>query len=81
MSHFYGDLKGSRGRATRCGTSNSGIVSHVRGWNIGCRAEVYVDDYGVDCVKIWITGGSNGHQADKFLGVWQKMDDIFVKME
>lgn len=33
MATFYGNLKGSRGEATRCGTRNSGIMAAVRGFD------------------------------------------------
>jgi len=32
MAHFYGNLKGSRGEATRCGTANSGLSVSARSW-------------------------------------------------
>ena len=32
MAHFYGNLKGSRGEATRCGTRQSGIRVSARSW-------------------------------------------------
>ena len=35
MSKFYGSIEGSaKTTATRCGTKNSGIESHTRGWNL-----------------------------------------------
>ncbi len=58
MAHFYGDLQGSRGEATRCGTKQSGITGHVRGWNIGARVSVHHED-GIDYVTVYRTGGSN----------------------
>jgi len=32
MAHFYGNLKGSRGEATRCGTASSGMSVSARSW-------------------------------------------------
>lgn len=58
MSRFYGDLQGSRGQAARCGTPNSGISSHVRGWDIGIRVDVTADGP-TDKVNVSLTGGSN----------------------
>ena len=38
MSKFYGSITGSaKHAATRCGTKNSGIESHTRGWDQGVR--------------------------------------------
>jgi hypothetical protein len=35
MSHFYGGVKGNRGRATRGGSKNSGYESYCTGWGGG----------------------------------------------
>lgn len=46
--------------ATRCGTANSGISAHVRGWNVGINSEVTVcEKCGGDAVFCYVTGGSN----------------------
>ncbi len=68
MSKFYGDLQGSRGEATRCGTKQSGIRSHVRGWHVGIRATVD-DRLAGDTVHVYATSGSsnNGTSYDGFL--------------
>jgi hypothetical protein len=63
MSHFYGDLQGSRGEATRCGTAWSGISSHVRGWHVGARASMRVED-GQDVASIAATHGSAGSGSE-----------------
>lgn len=33
MSHFYSEIQGARGPATRTGTKNSGIRANVRSWS------------------------------------------------
>ncbi len=60
MSHFYGDLQGSRGSATRCGTRSSGISSHPRGWNVGVKVEGRHGGGNYDVFEIDLTKGSNG---------------------
>jgi len=40
MSTFYGNLLGSRGEATRCGTANSGIRAAVRSYHGSCITEL-----------------------------------------
>ena len=40
MAHFYGNLKGSRGEATRCGTRQSGIMVSARSWNGSVSVEM-----------------------------------------
>jgi hypothetical protein len=67
MSHFYGDLQGSRGEATRCGTAWSGISSHVRGWHVGARASMRVED-GQDVASIAATAGSAGSGYGQAIG-------------
>jgi len=76
MSRFYGEVQGNRGWASRGGSSDSGIRGHIRGWNIGAQVIVSVDDLGRDTVTIHITGGSNGHSPEKFVGKWQMDPDL-----
>jgi hypothetical protein len=61
MSHFYAEIQGNRGAATRGGSKDSGISGHIRGWSVGARVECYYDDEtGKDIVKVYKTHGSNG---------------------
>jgi hypothetical protein len=60
MAQFYGDMTGARGTTTRIGSKASGIVAHVRGWNVGVRVRVQVDERtGRDIVCVTRTGGSH----------------------
>lgn len=64
MAHFYGNLKGSRGEATRCGTKSSGIQVSARSWSGSVSVELSDDeDYGEPCVIIRAADGSHtgGH--------------------
>lgn len=68
MSRFYGDLKGNRGEATRCGSKDSGIRSHARGWYFGGKVVMYVDPAtGEDYMEVYATHGSNGYGQSKLL--------------
>jgi len=61
MSHFYGNIQGDRGEATRGGSKDSGIAGHIRGWRTGAKIECYHDDEsGKDIVRVYKTGGSGG---------------------
>ena len=40
MSHYYGSLEGSRGKATRCGTKRSGLITHSAAWSGAVRVEL-----------------------------------------
>lgn len=81
MAHFYGDLQGNRGEATRCGSKDSGIRSHVRGWNVGCLATCFTDDQGRDCVGITVTSGSGyNNGATLSLGTFTRIDNKLVKI-
>jgi hypothetical protein len=68
MAHFYGNLQGSRGEATRMGTKNSGIEAHVRGWGVGIYVSCFVDTDGTDVCVARQTGGSNNPSGIKELG-------------
>ena len=64
MAHFYGNLKGSRGEATRCGTKSSGIRVSARSWAGSVSVEMEDDeDYGEPRVIIRAGEGSTigGH--------------------
>jgi len=74
MSHFYASIQGSRGEATRTGSKASGIVGHVRGWNIGCRVYASVNENGEDCVTVSLTGGSNSSCGPYDLGTFTRAD-------
>ena len=64
MSHFYAEVQGARGLASR--TGNSGMWAHVRGWDIGAYVELSYEpprdpwDKGRDIVRVFRTNGSNG---------------------
>ena len=64
MSQFYASIQGNRGEATRCGSKNSGIEGHIRGWSIGARVKGYTDSQGRDHIIVIKTGGSNGHSPE-----------------
>jgi len=60
MAQFYGSIEGTgRTTATRTGTKSSGMTAHIRGWNVGARVVLQHVD-GVDMVRVYETGGSNG---------------------
>jgi len=44
MAHFYGILSGSRGRATRCGTRMSGLITTAASWSGAVRVDLTHDD-------------------------------------
>lgn len=78
MAHFYANIRGSaRKGVTRCGTKNSGISGHIRGWNLGVRVvgSTKTDSDGdYDTFTVWLTSGSNGCQNDMCLGTFIEDD-------
>jgi len=74
MARFYGDIKSDKGLVTKTGTAASGIMGHIRGWNIGMRVECSAEDIGtgkkkkeVDVCRVWKTEGSNNAAKGKLL--------------
>ena len=72
MAHFYAEIQGNRGAASRMGTKSSGMWSHTRGWNIGvdvrCGYDATKDK---DFVDVYITNGSGGYGSSdnaKYIG-------------
>jgi len=75
MAHFYAEIQGNRGEATRVGTKQSGISGHIRGWNVGVRVScVFNEKTGKDEVHVRLTSGSGGHKSGKCLGVFTADD-------
>lgn len=61
MAHFYGEIQGNRGEATRMGTKDSGFRGHIRGWHVGGSINCYHNrSKDRDEVSIYATSGSNG---------------------
>lgn len=76
MAHFYGSMRGSRKEITRTGTKKSGLVAHIRGWNIGGRVSVWRNANGKDVVTIYVTRGSKGSGPAKCLGKFVEGEDF-----
>ena len=66
MSRFYGNLANNRSTITKCGHKD-GLVSHVRGWNLGIMIEAYVNEFGKDAFRVYKTSGSNNKKSLKQL--------------
>lgn len=68
MSHFYADIQGNRGMATRQGTKSSGIDGHIRGWGVGARVICrHNEETGKDTVTVYRTGGSRGYTSERLV--------------
>ena len=74
MAHFYADIQGNRGAASRMGTKASGIQCHVRGWNAGIRVMGGVDDQGRDCFTVELTSGSRDGKSAIHIGTYKAED-------
>jgi hypothetical protein len=57
MSHFYGIVKGARGKSTRCGTRASGMETHTASWAGAVRVKAYYDkETETDMVRVELVG-------------------------
>ena len=72
MAHWYANIKGNKGEATRMGTTKSGFKAHIRGWDIGVSVTCEVTKEGKDKLYIYRTGGSNNPISDELIGVLEK---------
>lgn len=62
MGHFYGDIQGNRGEASRMGSRDSGFRWHCRGWNVGSGGYLsHVE--GQDICQVNATAGSSGYRT------------------
>ena len=70
MAHFYGEIQGKRGEATRIGTKDSGFRGHIRGWHVGGSVNChYNESKDRDEVSIYATKGSNGGSSEHLASV------------
>ena len=44
MSHFYGTVQGNRGEASRGGSKDSGIISHIASWEGAIKVQAWYDE-------------------------------------
>lgn len=68
MGHFYAEIQGNRGMASRMGSKASGITGHIRGWTSGAKTVCRTNELGQDIVEVFLTNGS-GHANDKVTGL------------
>ncbi len=55
MSHFYGTLQGTRGKATRCGAKSSGITTQAASWSGAIETRLYFDEEtGKDMFEVYM---------------------------
>jgi hypothetical protein len=59
MSRFYAEVENDKSKRTLRGFEKSGINAHIRGWDIGVRVYIRVDEKGKDEITIYKTHGSN----------------------
>lgn len=75
MAQFYASIQGNRGEATRVGTKSSGIVGHIRGWEVGAR--VYCShENGHDVVRVYKTSGSTGREREKLIATFTDNEEF-----
>jgi hypothetical protein len=71
MAHFYGEIRGNRGEATRMGSKDSGFYAHIRGWHVGAKIECFHnEDTGKDEVQVYRTAGSSGQGKSKLIATF-----------
>ena len=75
MAHFYGSMKGSRGKVTRCGGKQGGITAHLRGWDVGAEIEV-LNIHGRDVCRVYATSGSNASEPRVLIREFSTIDEV-----
>jgi hypothetical protein len=73
MAQFIGYVKGSRGEASRLGSSASGIRAQAQGWNVGVLVDGHVFE-GQDVFNLYATSGSSGSGSNEFIGTVKIVD-------
>lgn len=68
MAHFYGTLEGNRGRATRCGTKGSGVLTQTASWSGAVRVSAWYDEKADrDMVDVSLIQWHNGAGVNRLL--------------
>lgn len=81
MAHFYGEIQGNRGEATRMGTKDSGFRSHIRGWHVGASVNCnHNNSKDRDQVSIYATTGSSGGMREHLADVIEKDSGIEIQL-
>ena len=84
MAHFYGEVKGSKGEASRLGTASSGIGATVASYAGAIRVEMEVRD-GQDWVSVemipWQGEGESRLLYDGPVGRFELTDYVAHRMK
>jgi hypothetical protein len=71
MSHFYGTIQGTRGEATRCGDSRSGLITQAASWKGAIEVRLFnlngEDYYEVTQIP-WMGSGISKRIASGLIG-------------
>ena len=68
MAHFYADIKGCRGEASRLGSKASGIIAHVASWAGSVRVSISHDEKtGEDWACVSLEPWHNGAGVSRLL--------------
>lgn len=81
MAHFYADIQGNRGEATRMGTKQSGIGGHIRGWHVGARVSLHFNELlNCDVCHVQATKGSSGYGSEHLADIIEKDNGIQIQL-
>ncbi len=74
MARFIGEVRGTKGPASRLGDGRKGLIASARGWEVGGVVQCRVNADGEDEVVIYLTSGSNCRRPSKCLGKFTAKD-------
>ena len=61
MSRFYGTVSAGKTSASRQGTTETGLIGHTRGYDVGAEVWAHQHPKGEhDVIEVSMTGGTNG---------------------
>lgn len=64
MVHYYSQIQGHRGKATRTGHKTSGITARADSYSIGARIKLEWSDFlQTDIVHVYRTSGSSSNSS------------------
>lgn len=81
MAHFYGNLRGSRGLASRLGTKNSGLMVSARSWAGSLTVRFETNETEVDTGPTVTLSSSNGSAIGGqilFSGTLEELKSVLI---
>ena len=70
MSRFYATVTGDKAKNDATRQGHQVLTSHIRGYDVGIRVYMNINDKGEDEAIVYLTSGSNATASDRLIGTY-----------